>query len=309
MSITLNGDSGITTPTYNGTVTEEYSVPVTAFKNRIINGAMAVSQRGTSGTVNGAYMVDRWYANNSGTALAWSQIYGSLFAPQRYGLQLTGAAGNTGTQINQRIESINSADLANGVVTVSGWFYQTTGSTMTLQFQIYYATVGVDNYTSAVASITAVNVSLPSGAWTYLSTQITLPLAATQGIQLAISPTALGTSQIFVMSNVQLEKGSTATSFDYRPYGTELMLCQRYFQGFNLNLSGYTSAGTTNQYYVLLPVIMRSVPTISVTGTTNLNTTAAGASNVGTYGLAFVSTGAGLGGFISAAVGNLNSEL
>jgi hypothetical protein len=34
MPITLNGDSGITTPTYGGSVTAEYSVPVTAFKNR-----------------------------------------------------------------------------------------------------------------------------------------------------------------------------------------------------------------------------------------------------------------------------------
>jgi len=32
------------------------------------------------------------------------------------------------------------------------------------------------------------------------------------------------------LSLVQLEKGSTATSFDYRPFGTELALCQRYFQ-------------------------------------------------------------------------------
>jgi hypothetical protein len=30
--------------------------------------------------------------------------------------------------------------------------------------------------------------------------------------------------------NVQLEVGSTATSFDYRPYGTELALCQRYYE-------------------------------------------------------------------------------
>jgi hypothetical protein len=30
------------------------------------------------------------------------------------------------------------------------------------------------------------------------------------------------------LSLVQLEKGSTATAFDYRPYGTELALCQRY---------------------------------------------------------------------------------
>jgi hypothetical protein len=34
----------------------------------------------------------------------------------------------------------------------------------------------------------------------------------------------------FYITGVQLEVGSTATSFDYRPYGTELALCQRYYQ-------------------------------------------------------------------------------
>ena len=41
MSIVLNGDSGITTPTYGGADTSEYLVPVTQFKNRIINGAIS----------------------------------------------------------------------------------------------------------------------------------------------------------------------------------------------------------------------------------------------------------------------------
>jgi hypothetical protein len=36
----------------------------------------------------------------------------------------------------------------------------------------------------------------------------------------------------FYITGVQLEKGSTATSFDYRPYGTELALCQRYLPAY-----------------------------------------------------------------------------
>lgn len=32
------------------------------------------------------------------------------------------------------------------------------------------------------------------------------------------------------LGNVQLEKGSTASSYDHRPYGTELSLCQRYYE-------------------------------------------------------------------------------
>ena len=73
----------------------------------------------------------------------------------------------------------------------------------------------------------------------------------------------IGTSgATFYITGVQLEKGSTATSFDYRPYGTELALCQRYFEknfpadvapqnsytanGFSGGGNGWVSWGTTN---------------------------------------------------------------
>jgi hypothetical protein len=42
----------------------------------------------------------------------------------------------------------------------------------------------------------------------------------------------------FYITGVQLEKGSTATSFDYRPFGTELQLCQRYYEIGNVNCAG-----------------------------------------------------------------------
>ena len=44
--------------------------------------------------------------------------------------------------------------------------------------------------------------------------------------------------------SVHLEKGSTATSFDYRPYGTELQLAQRYFQRWDYT-AALGSAGAT----------------------------------------------------------------
>ena len=76
----------------------------------------------------------------------------------------------------------------------------------------------------------------------------------------------------FYITGVQLEKGSTATSFDYRPYGTELALCQRYYwitTGTSGN--GYPTYGaggflsTTNFCaFIPYPVQMRSSPTISI---------------------------------------------
>ena len=47
----------------------------------------------------------------------------------------------------------------------------------------------------------------------------------------------------FYITGVQLEKGSTATSFDYRPYGTELQLCQRYYEK-SYNMASIAGAST-----------------------------------------------------------------
>lgn len=82
------------------------------------------------------------------------------------------------------------------------------------------------------------------------------------------------------VGSVQLEIGSTATSFDYRPYGTELALCQRYYQvvgGANLSfyteqyISGNSIYLTGNGYF---KVNMRSAPTVTLSGSyTTVNMT------------------------------------
>jgi len=89
------------------------------------------------------------------------------------------------------------------------------------------------------------------------------------------STSVVGTNgATFYLTGVQLEVGSTATSFDYRPYGTELALCQRYFfvavsgsskywgMGQNYSASVLTS-------YIQFPVTMRTAPTSASTSGTN----------------------------------------
>jgi hypothetical protein len=72
------------------------------------------------------------------------------------------------------------------------------------------------------------------------------------------------------VTGVQLEKGSTATSFDYRAYGQELALCQRYALKYNTDAIVYAFIGTgfatttTNANISLpLPVQMRTAPTVT----------------------------------------------
>ena len=104
-----------------------------------------------------------------------------------------------------------------------------------------------------------------ANTWTYITVAITAPTATggtntgnTAGVYVRFGLGAAGTASggtagtwtnasnylqpsgtvnvvgtngaTFYITGVQLEKGSTATSFDYRPYGTELALCQRYYE-------------------------------------------------------------------------------
>jgi len=88
------------------------------------------------------------------------------------------------------------------------------------------------------------------------------------------STSVVGTSgATFYITGVQLEKGSTATSFDYRPYGTELALCQRYLPYIG-GISGNQSFGqcyantiTTLRAVINFPVQTRVYPTGLVTST------------------------------------------
>jgi hypothetical protein len=97
------------------------------------------------------------------------------------------------------------------------------------------------------------SVSGTAGAWS--GSTLRAPTGATS---------VVGTNgATFYVTGVQLEKGSTATSFDYRPYGTELVLCQRYFCRLGSGAWGFIYSATNADAGVQFPVTMRSTPTVS----------------------------------------------
>jgi hypothetical protein len=256
-----------------GTTTGYYG-----FKNRIINGGMAVDQRnaGASQTITAAaalaYTVDRWYAYSTGANVTGQQIAGAYTSSQ-YRYQFTGAASVTAIGFGQRIEQKNCFDLANTTATLSCYISNSLLTTVT--WTAYYANTA-DTFGS-LASPTRTQISTGtftvSSTRTQYTTNISIPSAATTGIEIVFTVGAQ-TSGTWVIDTVQLEKGSTATSFDYRPYGTELSLCQRYYwrvDGFN----GLTAIGsgsvynntTTARIYTKFPITMRTGPTFSIAGT------------------------------------------
>ena len=263
----------------------------TGFKNRIINGAMGIWQRGTSFTnvvtPASGYTADRWSGNRGGNASNMN-VYqqASTVANFQYMMQVTRTAGDTSTQqINTcyTLEVKDSISLAGSPVTFS--FYANCGanfsaSASAMSITLFNATNGTDN-TTPIANGTnwsyvgsTVTLTTTMQKFTYTAT---LPANTTQvAIAVAYIPTGTaGANDWYQITGLQLEKGSTATSFDYRPYGTELSLCQRYYwqissNGNTFHRFGFGTAIATTVAQIIFnnPVQMRnSALTFSYGGT------------------------------------------
>ncbi len=108
----------------------------------------------------------------------------------------------------------------------------------------------------------------------------------------------------FYITGVQLEVGSSATSFEYRPYGTELSLCHRYFEVFanpyGIAMSCYN---TTDAYSNIAYTQKRASPGVSLGSVGSLYSAGAGrtvtsvsAQNVTSDSFQFKVTGSGFTG-------------
>jgi hypothetical protein len=283
------------------------------FKNRIINGAMVISQRGTSfsSPTSGAYTIDRWYVRTQNSSVV-STITQSSTTPAGFVNSLyisigTGSASASGDRaaLYQGIEGYNTADFGWGTanaktVTLSFWVRSSKTGQFGGAFQndagnraypFSYTINAVDTWEQKAITIAGDT----TGTW--LTTngagiQLTFDLGmgstflATAGAWTAgdyrgaTGDTSIvsTTGATFYITGVQLEKGSTATSFDYRPYGTELQLCQRYYwkikapstSGGVRNMFGIGASYDSSEAITILqfPVTMRTDPTsLEQTGT------------------------------------------
>lgn len=322
------------------------------FRNRIINGAMVIDQRNAgvsvTPTATPTYLVDRFRVEISqASKFSAQQNAGSVTPPTGFtnylGITSLSAYSSTSTDyfiLEQLIEGYNVADLAWGTA---------NAKTVTLSFQVYSSLTGsfsgvLENsagnrtypfsYTVSSANtwtpISIVIAGDTSGTWvtnngngmfvkwnlgsgsTRLGTAGAWAATNYDGVTGSVS--VVGTSgATFYLTAVQLEVGTNASNFDYRPYGTELALCERYYQSLNpISVFSYFSGASQSiiQNYTF-PVTMRAAPTVTITsnGTTsnfssigNLGTTVNGAS------IQVVGAGAGQGGCYNA-VGNAAIEL
>jgi hypothetical protein len=280
----------------------------TGMKNRIINGSMMISQRGTSfassSVTNGDYQLDRWYAwCNNGSANA--TVAQSSTAPVGFinSLLFTNVTAVTvgsadRAQLTQVIEGLNCTDLNWGTsdaktVTLSFWvrcsltgqFGGSLQNSATNRSYPFAYTISAANTweqkTITVAGDTTgtwlttngigiqLNFDLGCGstlkgtAGSWASTNYR---GATGDVNLTANAGAT-----FYITGVQVEKGSTATSFDYRPYGTELTLCQRYYETGGFYAMAYGNGANGVNWSYPMKVTKRATPTGTLTNGAYVN--------------------------------------
>ena len=292
MSLILDGTNGETFP--DGSLQAAAASPY-VLKNRIINGAMQVWQRGTSGfTSPSNYSSDRWIVNG-GTLSAVGQ---STDVPTGFKYSLS-VAGSTTPNIIQRIESVNCTDLSGQSITVSFWLKQTVGAgSGAIGIVLYYAN-STDSF-SSITQIGSTNFITTTGSWAqYTATFTSLPSNVVNGIEFQLYATA-GTAT-FLTTGVQLEIGSTATPFERRLYNQELANCQRYCVVYSGGYSPYlTGQVNSNKIYASVPFAMRTTPSGTYTSINANDTSVSNAISAITFdgstgnGVAFNVTSTGL---------------
>ena len=304
MSVTINGTNGLT---FSDASTQNTAATGFGFKNRIINGAMMIDQRNAGAAVSltagGVYTLDRWrgWEDTDGTAT----VQQSTTAPAGFVNSLlytvTSADASLGatqyTCLGQVIEGTNVSDFAWGTAnakafTVSFWvncsLTGTFGATVvnganTRSYPFTYAISAANTWEYKTVTIPGCTdgvwaTDTGSGLRLYLGLGVGSTYSAAAGswqsgfyLSATGAQSVIGTNgATFYITGVQLEKGSIATPFDFRSYGTELALCQRYYQlvtsasiALNSIFPGRAYSTTAIVFAVNVPVLMRSAPTMT----------------------------------------------
>jgi len=254
----------------------------------------------TPSTTN-TYVLDRWICGlTQASKFSVQQNAGSVTPPTGFtnysGITSTSAYSVVSGDIfyyEQRIEAFNMADLAFGTaaaasVTLSFWVRSSLTGTFggalrnhsnNRSYPFTYTISSANTWEQKAITI----IGDTSGTWTAPSSNLAglrVTFGLGSGSTYAGTAGAWATGEFysatgavsvvgtngatFYITGVQLEAGSVATPFERRPFGTELQLCQRYFQLIN-GFSGLGVSSTSVIVGVSLPTPMRATPSSSAT--------------------------------------------
>ena len=295
-------------------------------RNLVINGDMKISQRGTSfaDSANGSYTLDRFLIQNSSGTPAFTVTQDSD-APHGFNNSLKVActtadaspASGSFSRIRYTIEAQDLQPLAKGTSSAKAStlsFYVKTNKTGVYTVFVYdddnnrmfsanytVSDTNWNRYTIIIPADTTGAINDDNGAGFVIHWGLSLGSNRTSGSLASNWATystanehvgnvnfADNTSNVWAITGVQLEVGDTATSFEHRSYGEELMRCMRYYETHNSLTTAKTTDGSiTSQWStitsndsntlvvstgIIYKVPKRASPTVTLYNSSNTGT-------------------------------------
>ena len=276
-------------------------------RNKIINGAMEINQRGTAAVAaDGAMISDRWKEIEAGGGNMTCQVVADAPASFRNSIK---AIASTADDCSQAADEYRILHMIEGNNVVNLYYGNSGAKTTTLSFWVKSSLtgnfpVGLENSASNRTHVKQYTIN-SADTWEKKSVTFvgdeTGTWLITNGIGLKVSfvlgagSNYTGTidswqgsrlyrgdssvqfmatvNATYFVTGVQLEVGSTATDFEYRNFGEELALCQRYYEKsydydvavgattyIGMHLMGGNVAATAGTSHISGPTIPFQVP-------------------------------------------------
>jgi len=287
-------------------------------RNLLINGDMRIHQRGGTSFTDDTYSLDRWNILSDGATITAQQ---TTQAPtgSKYSIALSSGTNGKKFGMVQFVENLNCNGVTQQIVALS---FKARVSSTTNMSNIKAAVLSwsstADSLTSDVVSAWGASGTTPTLAtnWTFENEPSNLGVTATWAtyrlnayvdtanmanvaVFIWSDSTAITTSDLLYVTDVQLEIGVVATPFERRPMAEELANCQRYYQksysqgtapGTNISATRIGAIGTVASDYQTSVytqttwsyiVTMRTAPTLSywdLVGNASRNSTINGGS-------------------------------
>ena len=309
-------------------------------KNIIHNGNFDSWQRGTGPFTSAAYTADRWSFGSTATGGGVFAVNASTSQPNynsQYTYKITATTGQasfTGAEyvhFLQKIEGYDFQLIANKTVTFSFWVYATVAGTYSCffrsstndyslikEFEIYQAatweykhvtfywdaSVGTYTYLTSLAAYVGF---APACGTTYATSTIGEWVSGNYIASSNQTNFGATTNNVFLVSQVQLEVGASATSFDFLSPEDQKEVIFRYYQAGSVShLTGVgISTGNGTFYGNAVYFTKRTTPSIAISGAQIWspqngwrNATSTASTSAGAYRVLFIATDTGVANYV-----------
>ena len=239
-------------------------------RNKIINGALQVYERGST-TSSPAYGVDRWWQVHGGSTTMAQDATVPSGEGFSYSMKLSNVSGDV--SIGQPIELVatgkQSGFPAGKKMTFSFYAKCESGTDGIAIYAMFreskYSATNQVIFTGHGATVTLTTT------WTRHVVTMTIPTCHSGSTIVAFEMGGITGTSYF--TGFQAEIGDQATPYEHRSVGEELALCQRYFEKMVINTYPMFPAGNNgvnNETRMPFKVQKRAAPTVTKSGDLNL---------------------------------------